>query len=349
MVLVLRYRSATWVVRVLAIALGLAFALVLSIERVPFDSRPGGASVQESPEGAPPVPSTPASARLGTSDPRPVAERHPKSRPQQDGPGAVPAPTPRSLEWAIAHADELGLPNLTACRVAAGRLVECGECIRNEECAAGAACAVNWATRRTECFDNECTVDDDCPADRRCLALSGSESGHGVHRCAPAGVRGVGEQCDTLRRTSESTCGDGLVCTLGSCREPCDDAGACSGDESCIGDYDGWGCVSTRCADVHCPKDFRCLEGRCLKGPDCRDPQACPPGTACMARGDGERWTSACLQPCSEARSCPDGEVCDAFGACLPACDPERLDSCGNDSRCQSVDGAGAVWGCEPG
>jgi len=110
----------------------------------------------------------------------------------------------------------------------------CGQCARDEDCAAGALPACD--TARNVCVRCH-TAPDSCDAGSWCNAGNSCDPGCGRASDCASGLCDTSHECTSCRTDSE--CLSGRLCTSGTCHAPC--SGTCGGGNTCCG---------MRCADV---------------------------------------------------------------------------------------------------
>ncbi len=239
------------------------------------------------------------------------------------------------------------------------RVTYARKCRRGSDCEAPLGCLSDVRARTRYCIDSECVTDEQCPEGQTCQSLPTLDDGPLVRYCIPLGIRQEGEDCHRPPGGKESACGPGLVCggRESWCGRPCQGEGV-------AGCPDGFFCADVRpqpvclptCEARGCPEGQQCVlykEGvsRCaiIHGPNCQQ-SPCPDGRKCQvwdaARQPDKVWMS-CVEPCGEGHPpCPEGRACDGW-ECLPACDPQVSNSCGEGYRCERRKPE-HPWGCRP-
>jgi hypothetical protein len=227
------------------------------------------------------------------------------------------------------------------------RLVTYGRsCGPGAECEPPLGCLFEARTGYSRCTDSQCMTDAQCPEDQVCRALATGEGGPRVRVCIAVGVRQEGEGCSEVPGDKEHACAAGLLCggQRGWCSRPCrpNVATSCPEGFFCADTGPEPACLPT-CEARGCPSGQHCIrfeEGVSIcariHGPNCQQ-SPCPEGRQCKvlreAPHPGKVWME-CEEPCGERLPpCGDGKVC-ADWRCLPACDPQGPDSCGEGYRC---------------
>jgi hypothetical protein len=230
-------------------------------------------------------------------------------------------------------------------------------CEQNSDCEVPLGCLVDGRVWRTYCTDSQCTTDAQCPEGLVCRGVATQGDGPLVRLCIPVGPRKEGEQCEHLPARQDAACGPGLLCggTKGWCGRPCQ----LGKQESCP---TGFFCADVApeplclptCEKTGCPQDEQCIQytegaSACARvyGRNCQQ-STCAADEKCQILNatSGSVWMD-CVHECSPERpSCPEGEFC-SLVACLRRCDPERVDECGKDFRCEQRQPQKA-WLCRP-
>jgi hypothetical protein len=219
-------------------------------------------------------------------------------------------------------------------------------CEVSSECESPLGCLFQARTGYAHCIDSQCTTDTQCPEGQQCQTLATEGDGPRVRFCVAMGVRQEGEGCVKVPGSQQTACVAGLLCggQEGWCARPCQ-----LGVEGCP---EGFFCADTipqpaclpTCQTRGCPEGQRCVqfeEGAsvCARvfGPDCRQ-APCPEGRKCEVYREpphpGKVWME-CVQRCGEGSpACDAGQVC-ADWRCLPGCDPQGPEVCGEGYRCR--------------
>lgn len=223
------------------------------------------------------------------------------------------------------------------------------ECRSGAECEPPLGCLYEARYRRAYCTDSQCMTDAHCPEAHLCRPLATKDGGPLVRSCVPLGTRQKGESCDPSPEDQEHACAAGLVCSGRNnfwCGRPCrldTQAVQCPEGFFCADAAPEPVCLPT-CEGRGCPDRQDCVrfeEGasvcarvygeNCLQSP-------CPEGRTCWVRTQpphpGEVWME-CLERCGRDHPpCGAGKVCDVW-LCLPACDPQGPDVCGEGYQCR--------------
>lgn len=234
------------------------------------------------------------------------------------------------------------------------------DCARNEECEAPLVCLLNTQRRRRLCTDSQCTTDTQCQEGEVCRAIPTMGTEMLVRFCAPLGIRTEGERCLDLPDDRGAACAPGLVCggDEGWCSRPCQpkDAASCPDGFFCADTVPRPVCLPT-CEARGCPEGQQCIRydgntSACAQvyGPQCQQ-TPCPEGRECLVHSEPRRpgmaWME-CVVECGKDRpACPEGLVCERWH-CLPPCDPEAPNTCGEGYRCEQKDPPHGLWTCQP-
>lgn len=220
-------------------------------------------------------------------------------------------------------------------------------CTSSSFCEPALGCLYESRLGKSYCTDSQCTTDAQCPEGQSCQALATEGTGPRVRFCIASGVRQEGESCTHVPGDKEHACAPGLLCggQEGWCSRPCrqDVAASCPAGFACADTVPQPVCLPT-CETRGCPSGQHCVrfaEGvsTCARihGPNCQQ-SACPENRKCSVMREpphpGKVWME-CEEPCGERfPPCGAGKVC-ADWRCLPACDPESPDVCGEGYRCR--------------
>ncbi len=223
------------------------------------------------------------------------------------------------------------------------------ECGSGGECESPQGCLFEARYNQAYCTDSQCMTDTQCPEDQVCRTLATKERGLLVRVCVPVGVRQEGENCDPGPQDKRHACAAGLVCgghNYHWCGRPCRLG---TQEAEC---HEGFFCADTgsvpvclpTCERQGCPEGQHCVrfeEGAsvCMQvyGQNCQQ-SPCPEDRKCSVLTQpshpGKAWME-CLERCGEGSSpCGAGKVCDVW-QCLPSCDPQGPDRCGEGYRCR--------------
>jgi hypothetical protein len=223
------------------------------------------------------------------------------------------------------------------------------ECGPRVECEPPLGCLYESRYRQAYCTDSQCLTDAQCPEDQLCRALATKQNGPLVRICVPIGVRQEGESCHPAPKDKGHACVAGLVCGGRNdswCSRPCR-----PGAQEAVCP-EGFFCADTRpepvclptCERQGCPEGQHCVQfdegaSACARvyGPNCQE-SPCPEGLGCWVLTNpprpGKAWME-CIERCGEGLpSCGAGKVCDVW-LCLPECNPQGADVCGEGYRCQ--------------
>jgi hypothetical protein len=248
----------------------------------------------------------------------------------------VPAAAPAGVRISPMLTDEQRLRLMTYGR-------HCGP---GAECEPPLGCLFDVRYPRSYCTDSKCLTDKQCPEGQVCQNLATWGEGPQVRVCVPIGPRQEGESCVDLPRRKENACAAGLLCggQEGWCARPCHpgDSNGCPEGFFCADTLPQPLCLPT-CATRECPAGQQCIPFRegasvCAQvyGPNCLQ-TPCPDGRKCEVAYEpphpGKVWME-CVEPCGEGRPpCGAGKVCDGWH-CLPACDPNSPEVCGEGYHC---------------
>ena len=230
------------------------------------------------------------------------------------------------------------------------------ECDSSSECEPPLGCLYESRYLQAYCTDSQCMTDAQCPDGQVCQKLATDENGPLVRVCVPTGVRQEGENCQEAAKDKWHACADGLVCgglKYNWCGRPCRlgaQAPECPEGFFCADTVPEPVCLPT-CETRGCPEGQHCVrfdEGAsvCARvyGPNCQQ-SPCSEDRVCRVLmappHPGKAWME-CVERCGEGfPPCGPGKVCDAWH-CLPGCDPQGPDVCGEGYTC------GQVWGDAP-
>lgn len=140
-------------------------------------------------------------------------------------------------------------------------------CTRTEDCCPGQVCFDDTGLCASQLV--ECTSDEQCEGDRRCIDFRGGQY------CGLPNRQGVLSASGTQRCDSDDDCTAGRSCLGARCVETAPCGGGCPGSEVC--DID-----SNQCFPLSC--DLRCAPGELLvlADPDTQSgPNCCAPSCAC--------------------------------------------------------------------
>ncbi|ADO74051.1 uncharacterized protein STAUR_6294 [Stigmatella aurantiaca DW4/3-1] len=165
--------------------------------------------------------------------------------------------------------------------------------------------------------------------------------------CIAIGVRQEGEGCTRVPGDKEHACAPGLLCggQDGWCSRPCrpGTATGCPEGFFCSDTVPEPVCLPT-CEVRGCPSGQHCVRFEkgasiCARihGPNCQQ-SPCSDGRECKVLREsphpGKVWME-CEERCGSGHPpCSTGKVC-ADWRCLPACDPEGPNACGEGYRCR--------------
>lgn len=247
------------------------------------------------------------------------------------------------------------LPNLLACKNGE----KCGDCRSDADCPKGAACLVDPKTRLNVCMTSECKTDRDCPERTACRVV-GDDHVNPVMRCWVIGDRQLGEPCHPEINERRAACAEDLLCgPLGLCEPPCDPTrpSSCPKGSTCsLRTEQGFFCRPS-CESTGCPEGQKCIYygwgSTCGKqvGENCLL-RPCAEGKTCIHSSPQAFFIRfECVQPCDpKASQCLDGQVCVHVGlqtVCAKACDPQDLESCPTEKRCNNSSSDGPdIWAC---
>jgi hypothetical protein len=223
------------------------------------------------------------------------------------------------------------------------------ECGSHAECEPPLGCLFEARYNQSYCTDSQCITNAQCPEDQVCRNLATHESGPLVRICVPIGVRQEGESCDPAPQDKGHSCAAGLMCSGHNdswCGRPCRpgaQAGECPEGFFCADTDSEPTCLPT-CEKRGCPEGQHCVrfeEGTsvCARvyGPNCQEAH-CPEGRVCRVLTQPphpEKAWMECLERCGKGLPpCGAGKVCDVW-QCLPTCDPQGPDVCGEGYRCR--------------
>jgi alpha-tubulin suppressor-like RCC1 family protein len=232
--------------------------------------------------------------------------------------------------------------------------IESGACDPGESCEPlGGGCTQGQACSDiTDCFDDDpCTTNERCDFNGFCVhepldldvdgVLSPTCGGFDCNDNDGSVAPGAPEQCDGIDNTcdslideplSESACGDGASCVMGSC--------GCEGDL-----FDCGNAFSAECADLTsdprncgscgltCGEGFDCIDGGCVDIDECETID-CPSHSECVnIVGSAECRCSVGYTPNADSSSCVDFDECTITGA-----------NCSSNASCHNTDGS---FACE--
>ncbi len=223
------------------------------------------------------------------------------------------------------------------------------ECRSATECEPPMGCLFEARYNQAYCTDSQCMTDAQCPEDQVCRNLATYENGPLVRICVPIGVRQEGENCAPAPIDKDHACTVGLVCGGHDdhwCGRPCRlgaRAAECPVGFFCADTDSEPVCLPT-CEKQGCPEGQHCIkfdEGASVcthvYGDNCQQ-SPCPEGRKCWVLTKpphpGKVWME-CLERCGKGLPpCGAGKVCDVW-LCLPDCDPQGPDVCGDGYRCR--------------
>jgi hypothetical protein len=223
------------------------------------------------------------------------------------------------------------------------------ECGAGGECEPPLSCLYEARYNQAYCTDSQCMTDAQCPEDQACRTLATKEKGLLVRICVPTGVRQEGENCDPAPEDKGHACAAGLVCGGQNdhwCGRPCRPGNGgieCPADFFCADTEPDFVCLPT-CEGRTCPVGQQCVrfdEGASVcatvYGPNCQQ-SPCIEDRVCRVLTApphvGKAWME-CIERCGkQLPPCGPGKVCDAW-MCLPDCDPQAPDACGEGYRCR--------------
>lgn len=223
------------------------------------------------------------------------------------------------------------------------------ECVSNTECEPPLGCVYESRYRQAYCTDSQCLTDTQCPEGHLCRPLATIQPGLLVRLCVPLGVRKEGESCDPSPKDKGHACEAGLICAGRDyhwCGRPCHLEAReteCPEGFFCSDTGPEPVCLPT-CATQGCAEGQQCVrfeEGAsvCARvyGPNCQQ-SLCPEGRKCRVLTQPTHPSNAwmeCLERCGEGLPpCGVGKVCDVW-LCLPGCDPQGPNVCGDGYRCR--------------
>ncbi len=241
-------------------------------------------------------------------------------------------------------------------------------CTTNDRCS-GRAC-VGGAP--SNCDDGNACTDDGCDPSTGCVHANNADPCDDGNACTTNDtcsggrcVGGVAPNCDDGNVCTNDTCVPASGCSHANNRAPCNDANACTTNDTCSGGAcvggaapncdDGnpcttdscdpsTGCVHTNntapCDDGNaCTTNDTCSGGSCVGGapPNCDDGNVCTNDTCIPASGCSHTNNTA---PCNDGNACTTNDTCSG-GACVggaaPNCDDGNVctsDSCTPASGC---------------
>jgi len=230
------------------------------------------------------------------------------------------------------------------------------------QCEPPLGCLYDSRYPRTTCVDSECLTDEQCMEGTVCRRVATWGDGPQVSRCVPAGPRQEGEGCVRFPWDKENACAPEWLCSGHDeaqkwCARPCrlGDSKGCPEGFFCADTIPQPACLPT-CVARGCPPGQQCVpfsEGAsiCAKvyGPQCLQ-IPCPEGRKCQVVHEplhpGKVWME-CVEKCGEGLPpCGAGKVCDGW-RCLPACDPQGPEVCGEGYHCGRR-WAGGPISCQP-
>ncbi len=233
-------------------------------------------------------------------------------------------------------------------------------CGPDAKCEPPLGCLFDARYPRSTCTDSQCMTDAQCQEGQSCQTLATWGGGPQVRVCVPIGPRQEGEGCVRLPRNKANSCAPGLVCggrVEGWCAHSCRPGRApgCPAGFFFADTEPQPLCLPT-CEKRGCPTGQQCVpfsEGASMcaqvYGPQCQQ-TPCADGRKCEViyePSHPDKVWMECVEKCGEGLPpCGTGKVCDGWH-CLPACDPQGSDVCGEGYHC-SRSWEDGPFSCQP-